>query len=67
MSEAPIPAIALRREKAAAALDVSEDFFDQHVRPELRAVRRGRLTLYLATELQRWAERNAALVLEEAA
>jgi hypothetical protein len=57
------PALALRREQAAAALGVSVDFFDAHVRPEVRAVRRGRLTLYPLAELQRWLDDNADGVL----
>ena len=31
--------------EAARLLSVSRDFFDQHVKPELRLVRRGRLVL----------------------
>ena len=62
-----VPRLALRREEAAEALGVSDDFFDARIRAELRVVRRGTLRLYPVSELQRWLEKNAALALEEAA
>jgi excisionase family DNA binding protein len=46
--------------EAAEALGVSRDFFDEHVRDELRLVRRGRLVLVPVRELERWVEENAA-------
>ncbi len=49
---------------AAAALGVSRDFFDAHVKPDLRVVRRGRLVLVPVRELERWVDVNAAAVLE---
>jgi len=49
--------------EAAAALGVSRDFFDAHVKPELRVVRRGRLVLVPVRELERWVEQNSAAVL----
>jgi hypothetical protein len=56
-----IPRVALRvPEEAAAALGVSPDYFDQHVRPELRLVRRGRLAFVFISELERWGRENAA-------
>lgn len=45
--------------EAAAALGVSLDFFDAHVRHELRLIRRGRKVLVAVAELERWAEREA--------
>ncbi|MGD0713099.1 MAG: DNA-binding protein [Gaiellaceae bacterium] len=51
--------ITLMPAEAAAALGVSRDFFDDHVKPELRVVRRGRLVLIPVRELERWAEANA--------
>jgi excisionase family DNA binding protein len=56
--------IALRPAEAAHALSVSRDFFVEHVLPELRVIRRGRLVLIPVSELQRWCERNAARTLE---
>jgi hypothetical protein len=63
-----VPRVALRcPDEAAAALGVSPDYFDKHVRHELRLIRRGRLVLVLVSELERWGERNAARTLEGAA
>jgi excisionase family DNA binding protein len=53
-------------EEAAAALGVSRDFFDEHVLPELRVVRRGRKVLVPTAELERWLAENAARTLDEA-
>ena len=58
---ASIPRVALRiPEEAAAALGVSHDFFDRHVRPELRVIKRGRLTFVTTRELEAWGERAQA-------
>jgi hypothetical protein len=62
---APIPAIALQRPEAAAALGLSVDSFMRHVASEVRCVRRGSLRLYPVTELQRWADENAHRLLED--
>jgi excisionase family DNA binding protein len=51
-------------DEAAAALSVSRDFFDQHIRHELRVIRRGRKILVSVRELERWLEQNAAQTLE---
>jgi excisionase family DNA binding protein len=53
----------LSRAEAAEALGVSEDFFDEHVRPEIRPVYKGRRVLIPVRELERWVERNAVGVL----
>jgi hypothetical protein len=45
--------------EAAAMLGVSRDFFDEHVRPELRIIRRGSKTI-LVLELERWVDESAA-------
>jgi predicted DNA-binding transcriptional regulator AlpA len=58
MTERPIPVVALRAEEAAEALGVSRDWFDQHVRPEVPHIRRGRMTLYAVKALEKWAEAN---------
>jgi excisionase family DNA binding protein len=49
--------------EAAAALGVSKKFFDEHIRHELRVVRRGRRVLVPVRELERWLAENAALTL----
>ena len=57
--------IALRPPEAAAALGVSDDWFNQNVRPFVRSIRRGpRLRLYPVAELERWTQENAAPVFE---
>ena len=49
----------------AAALDMSEDHFREHVAPELRWIRRGRKRVVAVAELDRWLERNASRAIEE--
>ena len=60
---APIPRVALTVPEAAASIGVGVDFFDQHVRPDLRVIRRGSKRLIPVAELERWAEENAEKVL----
>jgi hypothetical protein len=43
---------------------VSVDFLAEHVQPELRVIRRGRLVLIPKRELEAWVSRNAALAVE---
>lgn len=51
-----VPTVALRvPEEAATSLGVSVDFFKEHIAPELRIIRRGRLRLVALAELERWA------------
>lgn len=59
------PRLALRMDEAAESIGCSRDFFDEHVRPDLRVVRRGRLVLVAVAEVERWLRENAALTLEE--
>jgi len=66
----PFPGVRLSRlalspSEAAEAIGVSRDFFDEHVRPELRVVRRGRRLLVPVRELERWLERSASRVVDE--
>jgi hypothetical protein len=56
--------LALRIEEAAAALGVSHDFFAEHIAPELRFVRRGRVKLVAVNEIERWLDRNASYALD---
>jgi hypothetical protein len=59
----PVRRLALSKTEAAAALGVSVDFFDEHVAPELRIVRRGRRRLVPLREIERWLDANAARAL----
>lgn len=52
-------AVAVRLGEAAARMSLSEDTFNQYVRPHLRVVRVGRVTLYPVTELEKWVHANA--------
>jgi hypothetical protein len=64
MSDRKPPRLAYRvPAEAAEVLGVSPDFFDEHVRPDLRVVRRGRLVFVSVAELNRWLERNSARTL----
>ena len=68
MSElAPIPRLALTREDAATALDMSLDSFERHVQPSIRMCRLGRMRLVPVRELERWLEENAERTLDGAA
>jgi excisionase family DNA binding protein len=57
--------LALSPGEAAESIGVSRDFFDEHVRPELRVVRRGRRVLVPVRELERWLDREACRVLDD--
>jgi hypothetical protein len=57
--------LALTPEEAARALGCSRDFFDEHIGPELRWVRRGRLKFVAINVLEEWLRRSAALTVEE--
>lgn len=45
--------------EAATAAGVSLSFFQRHVLPELRVIRRGRRTLIPVREVERWVEESA--------
>lgn len=62
-ANAGIPRLALRPEEAARSLGVSLDYFTEHIRPDVRVVRRGRCLLVPTSELARWLEKNAAVAL----
>jgi excisionase family DNA binding protein len=59
-----LPRLALSPDEAASSLGVSRDFFDEHVRPDLRVIRLGRRILVPVAELERWLAENACLPLE---
>jgi hypothetical protein len=63
--EVPEFAFALSRELAAKSLTVSPDYFDQHVKPDLRVIQEGRRILIPVSELQRWVNEKAARALKE--
>jgi hypothetical protein len=54
-----VPRVALVAEEAAEALGISVRSFYEHVAPELKVVRRGRLRMYPVRELERWLEESA--------
>ena len=58
------PPLALSLDEAAASLGCSRDHFDEHVRPELGVVRRGRRVFVPVRELDRWLSESACRVLE---
>jgi hypothetical protein len=59
-----VPRLAATPAEAAAALGCSRVFFDEHLLPELRVVRRGRRIFIPVSELERWLHRSARLTLE---
>jgi hypothetical protein len=58
--------IAVTREEAARAAGVSLSHFQRHIAPELRTIRSGAVRLYPIVELERWADRRAALLQPDA-
>ena len=63
--ETPVVPIAYTPPRAAAALDVGVDYFDDHIAPHLRVIRCGRKRLYPVTELERWLIDNAETPMAE--
>jgi excisionase family DNA binding protein len=64
-ARAAVARLAFAPNEAAEALGVSRDFFDEHIAPELRIVRRGRRRLVPIGELERWLSEHAALPLAD--
>ena len=60
---AAIPRLALTPSEAAAALGMGLTSFKKYVQPQLRIVRRGKLRVIPVSELERWADENAKMVL----
>ena len=50
---------AYTRSEAAASLGMSVDSFERYVQPHVRLIRRNRLVLVPATEVERWVRENA--------
>ena len=61
---ATVPRITLTRAEASRALGISMDSFERYVQPEVRVIRRGRMRLIPLSDLERWADENAALTLD---
>jgi hypothetical protein len=59
--------LAVPREEAAATLGMVAKTFDRVVRPDVRAIRRGGLLMFLVSDLAAWADENAGRVLEDVA
>lgn len=57
--------LALRRDEVAAALGVSEETFDRHVRPSLPVARLGQVRVYPVAALEAWLAENSSAPLEE--
>jgi excisionase family DNA binding protein len=64
LREPRAPRLALELGEAAAALGVSPKFLTEHLRHELRLVRRGRKVLVPVAELERWLAESAVFTLE---
>jgi len=55
-----LPRLSISPGEAAEMLGVSRDFFDEHIKPELRIVRRGSKTILIpVAELECWLEKSA--------
>lgn len=53
--------LCVKPDEAAEILGVSRDFFDEHIKPELRIIRRGSKTILIPIgELERWVDQSAA-------
>ncbi len=56
-----LPRLTVGPIEAATMLGVSRDYFDEHIKPELRIIRRGSKTILIpVAELERWVEKSAA-------
>jgi len=65
--DAAVPALALRRAQAAAALGMSVDTFDQHVRPYVPAARIGGVVVYRTADLDSWLAEQATSPIDDVA
>jgi excisionase family DNA binding protein len=60
----PVPRYTLTRKEAAAALGISLNHFERRVQPELKVVLSGQLVLIPVSELERWVQRHARLLVD---
>jgi hypothetical protein len=67
LNVAPVPRLAFSPAEAAAAIGKSQDYFAEHIAPELKWTRRGRCKIVALAELQRWLDESASRVLGGAA
>jgi hypothetical protein len=58
-TKTPITRLALSKTEAAEAIGCSVDFLEEHVWPELKIIRRGRLCFVAVAELERWLTAEA--------
>lgn len=61
----PVRRLALSPDEAASSPGASRDFFDEHIGPDLRVVRRGRRRLIAIRELERWLAAAASIPLAD--
>jgi hypothetical protein len=61
----PLVVLALRRADAARALGVSEEVFDEHVRPSLPVARVGGVSTYPVAALEQWLAERAESPIDE--
>jgi hypothetical protein len=54
-----VPRLAFNQQDAAAALGVSVDHFERHIKPHLPIVYSGSLKLYTLAALQEWLVANS--------
>ena len=57
-----LPRLSVSPDEAAEMLGVSRDYFDEHILPDLRIIRRGRRILVPLTQLERWLDQTATSV-----
>ena len=57
-----LPRLSVSPDEAAEMLSVSRDYFDEHILPDLRIIRRGRRILVPLTQLERWLDQTATSV-----
>ena len=60
----PVRRLCLTPEEAAASIGCSRAFWDEHILPDLRVIRKGKLVLVPVIELERYIQREAALTLK---
>lgn len=60
-----IPTLALGIAEAAQAIGVSQDVFNESIRPDLKLIRIGRRRLIAVAELERWLADHAERVFDD--